>query len=212
MENRDPTLCVYRVYSFRFPLPFLPMNSLPSYLFRSRFAPFQIGFSCIHPSSSPSPSLSSYPSSSCDHPTLSWTTRMSSCGNRFIRLCSREKEGEKEGSVSPVSRQVGNVNTRVLDSCLDNGDIKLSDRWNICNEETKGEGVDGLFAKFVVASRMLDWFFSEFGYVVRCMERLKNYIISVSFYLFNIYISKENLHCSFNNLKLANFIFRYILH
>lgn len=44
-----------------------------------------------------------------------------------------EREGEREKAVegicvSPASRQVGNVNTRVLDSCLDNGDIKLSDR------------------------------------------------------------------------------------
>lgn len=141
MENRDPTLCVYRVL-----LPLLPpMNSLPSYLFRSRFAPFQIGFSCIH-----HPLLVP--------PVITPPPRMSSCGNRFIRLCSRERRG------ICTSRQVENVNTRVLDSWT--ADIKLSDQWNICND---GRREKELFAKFVVASRMVDRFLFEFECDARCV-------------------------------------------
>lgn len=109
-------------------------------------------------------------------PVITPPPRMSSCGNRFIRLCSRERRG------ICTSRQVENVNTRVLDSWT--ADIKLSDQWNICND---GRREKELFAKFVVASRMVDRFLFEFGCDARC----------VLFYfppLFNdnVQISKEN--------------------
>lgn len=69
-----------------------------------------------------------------------------------------------------------------------------------------------LFAKFVVASKVV-WFFFEFGYVVRCMEIEKLYYFTFFLFLMTIYIYiyfDRKFALLFNIILLTNFI--VILH